>query len=93
MKQLTNSETRGGMKWHGYMLLGGLIAHARQDGEIPYRVISNPAAQAIFAKPAHPFGLWQNLVAPGKTQEPESVRCHFEAAWAGSNVALRIEDL
>lgn len=39
------------------------------------------------------FGLWQSLAAEGKTQEAESVKREFEAAWAGSDVELRIEDL
>jgi hypothetical protein len=39
------------------------------------------------------FGLWQSLAAQGKTPEAESVEREFEAAWAGSEVALRVEDL
>jgi hypothetical protein len=39
------------------------------------------------------FGLWQSLAAQGKTAEAESVKREFGAAWAGSDVKLRIEDL
>lgn len=39
------------------------------------------------------FGLWQSLAAQGKTPEAESVKREFEAAWAGSDVKLRIDDL
>ena len=39
------------------------------------------------------FGLWQSLAAQGKTLEAELVKREFEAAWAGSDVTLRIEDL
>jgi hypothetical protein len=39
------------------------------------------------------FGLWQSLTAQGKSPEAESVKREFEAAWAGSDVKLRIEDL
>jgi hypothetical protein len=39
------------------------------------------------------FGLWQSLLAQGKNTEAESVKREFDAAWAGSDVQLRIEDL
>jgi hypothetical protein len=39
------------------------------------------------------FGLWQSLMAQGKMSEAESVKREFEAAWAGSDVQLRIDDL
>jgi tetratricopeptide (TPR) repeat protein len=39
------------------------------------------------------FGLWQSLAAQDKTPEAESVKREFEAAWAGSDVTLRLEDL
>ena len=39
------------------------------------------------------FGLWESLKAQGKTQEAEYVKREFDAAWAGSDVQLRIEDL
>jgi predicted Zn-dependent protease len=39
------------------------------------------------------LGLWQSLVAQGKAPEAESVKREFEAAWAGSDIELRIEDL
>lgn len=39
------------------------------------------------------FGLWQSLAVQGKSPEAESVKREFEAAWAGSDIKLRIEDL
>lgn len=39
------------------------------------------------------FGLWQSLLAQSKKIEAESVKHEFDAAWAGSDVLLRIEDL
>jgi tetratricopeptide (TPR) repeat protein len=39
------------------------------------------------------FGLWESLKAQGKSYEADSVKREFDAAWAGSDVRLRIEDL
>jgi tetratricopeptide (TPR) repeat protein len=39
------------------------------------------------------FGLWQSLKAQRRTGEAESVKREFDAAWAGSDVVLRLEDL
>ena len=39
------------------------------------------------------FGLHESLKAEGKSFEAESVKREFDAAWSGSDVHLRIEDL
>jgi TolA-binding protein len=39
------------------------------------------------------FGLWKSLETQGKTSEAEFVKREFEAAWSGSDIQLRIEDL
>jgi Flp pilus assembly protein TadD len=39
------------------------------------------------------FGLWEALKAQGRTSEADSVKREFDAAWAGSDVRLRLEDM
>jgi tetratricopeptide (TPR) repeat protein len=39
------------------------------------------------------FGLWQSLVAQGKTEDAELVRSRFETEWDRSEVELKIEAL